>query len=743
VIRSRSGLFCLAAAGLLTLAIPSWGQAASPNMSSIASELDAIDADLRGLEKSAQKRPDVFGEDRIESQLNTATLLLQQAGYPTMHPAKRRENLKRASFFLAKILQSPFFQRSPQYPDALFKLGEALYQLGNLRAAEDSYGELLTRSDHGFAEKCIVRLIDIAARTGRYELFDTPMSRYRRLSGGRIPVEVQYLQAKALFFQEKDNQALQILRRIPPGNPHGLRARYLWGAIYTRKGQLEKATQIFSKVAFAKPVAKEDALVKHMAHLARGRLAYDMGDISAAVDAFNYIPFDSELFPETLFEITWAYIRRGQLVEVGELDPQHPESSRLERARLEYAKALEYLDMLLMMETREEMRPRLKVLIGNLWLQRGAFDKAQFHFEDLLKEFEPTYQALQKIKREATDPALLVEEILKVKEGGKPDGKAFPEMAARWAARNPDVVKLLGVFDDMRTSQKELMDTRDLLGRLERSLNEKQPEELVHSLKSQVAKSRRAERKLLQRLGEVSDALGQALASASEADRQDLATARRERTRWQEKLLNPPDTAAPPAPEAPVPPPAEEASDGKAPQGEERAPATPPAMTEDDVRQSLERWILQEGEILARMKSQVGGGPHANQLQQTRARIVELRRRNQAYIQRVRSQVSEEVETMRRVVAEERRRLDRYAEGLESHTSDAGTMAAEAARLAVEHVLADIDEIVIKGDVGIVDTAFQRKHTETKLIGEYEQAKARELTDLNRAYADLEREGTP
>jgi tetratricopeptide (TPR) repeat protein len=790
--------------GSLMLGLPAPAQSARFDPARASEELNELDGELKRLEAQHREKPDVFGAGRVMERLGQAQLFYLIAQNPGSTPEVRRENLNRASLLLAEVVESPKIQASPEYPEALFILGESLYLQDNLRAAQRYYGELLGLGSQLHFEQAILRLIDISSRTGRYDDFDRHIARYVDVTQGKIPNQVQYLRAKARFFQKQDDDAEALLNGIPLSDPYGLRARYLRGAIQTRKGDLKEAARLFTTVSKSRPKSARDRAVIEMAHLARGRLAYEEGDITGSLNSYQDIPFDSPIFPETLYEITWAFIRRGQLIEAGELEEKLPKRERPKRARAEYAKALENLDMLLALEHREDKRPGVLVLMGNLHLQRAEFDEAEMRFEKLLEDFEPTYVALQQLRREASDPAALLEDILRVRDGGAAVGSALPPLAVRWAAQNADVIQVLSVFQDMRTSQQELEETQAILGKLERVLDRKNPEDLFAPLKSGVNRSRQVENRLLSILGRVTDAQRAALPRIQSADAAELKRLRAERGRWQEKLdnlpkgkggyeklrksqlaqirsvegalqrevilfngwkarmvadiqfLQAPQTRASRGPEWNA------AADEKIQETQAMADALAARMdalraeikglrddlamvgatnpAEARIREAYNALVQKEGEIIARAQGEGAGSPQLTKLSRIRNRATGLRGRNQAFLAHIRGQVSEQLAVMRRVVDEERLLLAQYATALKSQTSSADTLAQEAARLAVEHVLTDFDEIVVKGDVGIADTAFQRKHVETKKIGELERGKARELTDLNRAYADLERD---
>jgi len=95
------------------------------------------------------------------------------------------------------------------------------------------------------------------------------------------------------------------------------------------------------------------------------------------------------------------------------------------------------------------------------------------------------------------------------------------------------------------------------------------------------------------------------------------------------------------------------------------------------------------------------------------------------------------------MLSAERDALAAYDRALAGLDSRAAALRSGATADALEHVREDVGSIVLRGDVGLIDSAFSRKQAETEMIGALQRARAAELTDLTQAYADLTKDEQP
>ena len=126
------------------------------------------------------------------------------------------------------------------------------------------------------------------------------------------------------------------------------------------------------------------------------------------------------------------------------------------------------------------------------------------------------------------------------------------------------------------------------------------------------------------------------------------------------------------------------------------------------------------------------------QVDALRKRVKSLRQRNRDFIAKLRTEVLDQVKRMRAIVADEKRRLTRYEKQVEKVGKVANRTAESAVKLALGHVIDDFNKIIVRADIGLADTAFQRKQVHTAQISKLSQSKSEEMSNLNQIYLDLQ-----
>ncbi|MCC7071264.1 MAG: hypothetical protein IT383_08075 [Deltaproteobacteria bacterium] len=698
---------------------------------------------------------------------------------------------------------TPVEQR-PDYADALYYLADSLYLLGNRAAAQGYFERLLSLRGHGHHEQAILRLMEMGDELKRSDEVDRYFQRYLEIAGDQVPGQVRYLRGKSLFLAGRDDAAIESLRLVPATDAWALRSRYLIGAAYLRLRRLPDALTMFDQVAFAKPIAKIDAQVKEMGHLARGRLLYEGDRLDESIDAYQNIDYDSPLLTTMLYEVTWTYVRRGQLAMRGSKGDNLTELMRRERAKVEYEKALEQLDDLRALDPDGARAAEIDILAGNLRLQRNEFTEAEQVFGDVLERHRAADEQLRALMADRSTRDRLLADILAMSSGGLTVDSRLPPIAARRASQNEDVAKALKVFKDIQASRDDIGATTRLLDELERQLSPDNPSrtELFKPLQGGVERSLSlhntllqlksqaltVERGLARPSGEVAAQLQDLGVRRAELERrvaalprtQDAIAARRQklsdklavidRAAHQVELEIQQRRAELAAVDFMV------ARDGAATElraelrknqvrevraqvealeGRARAIGEQIALvrkqiataggrgtSEDALRQAWSSSFDEERQALAQARDPAQASTYAR-LDQAVTRLDELVRRNTEFRARLDRIVDERLAGARALLAAEKEALATYAGALGDIDARATAVRDTATAIALDRVSYDLNRIVLRADVGVVDTSFARKQAETEKIGQLQRAKAADLTDLTQAFADLTRDEAP
>jgi len=686
-------------------------------------------------------------------------------------------------------------RRHPGYHDAVNGLAEALFNLGNLTTARFYYEQLLATDGHIFGENALLRLIEIASRLRDDEAIKRYYRIYQQNPRGATPSTVLYAIGRSSFLAKKDDDARDALVQIQAGDRFSMRAKYLLAAIDVRAGKLDEALASYTDIVANMPsVAAEDDEVRELAHLARGRLHYEQGLLTEAVDAYQYIQIDSNYLSTMLFEVIWTYVRRGN---EHMKDEKVSVRERRKKLEAEYDLALERLRYLRYLEAGSDLEPDIAILMGNIQIQRGDYDEAELAFKDVLDVYGPADEEMRKMVSDPQRRARLLKDILLLDSGGLSSETSLPPVAARRARENPRVAEALRIFKEIEQAKAEVTATRKVLEKLDAALSSSDRTELFREVAGPLSRAKNLDAALLKLEGQVVELKRQrALAKATAADRAEIerlaATTKgldkkmadvvstdealkERRARFEDRLraidgaasrINVDITgmrAQVKATDQMLATMNRSSSEsplqiqnlrkelaffnGQLEQQEaaykelvELSARVRTALkvsggrgkSDDDIRKAYETAVAAENALLDRVL-----GPEAAQFATLLSRVRGQREKNAAFKSRIDTVVEKRVVEIKNLLDEERDNLAEYERRTEVVGGQAELFRDRATAIALEHVRDVLDQIVVRADVGVVDVAWQRKQAETNKIGELQRAKAAELTDLNQAYADL------
>ena len=697
------------------------------------------------------------------------------------------------------------FEVSHQYAESLYFLADALYELGNIGAARVYFERLLALRGHEYHDEAILRLMAISAKQANFDEVDRYYAQYLAVAGTNVPGQVRYLRAKSLFQGGRDEQALQELTGIPSGEAFDLRARYLRGAILTRQNKLNDALLVFDGLLKQKAVAAADKEVQEVATLGRARLLYELDRLTESIDAYQDIDFGSKYLTTMLYEVTLTYVRRGQLALHGQPTDGLTDKARRSNAKVEYKKALRQLDDLRLLDPNGLRSADIDLLAGSLQLQLLEFDGAEALFAEVVARYRAADAELATLAADLSVRDLVLKDILALEQDENAVLESpLPAIAARRAALNRDVARSLAVFKDLRRSRAEVDEAEALMQQLDDMLSPSNPSrtESFAVLQSAVARSvslantvsllrtraMAVERTVTRPGGDAAAELQtlQAQRGDIEARIQTLPTtfedvaARKarfnsrldgaDRAVHELELVNDRLRAGVAASEwlaqreLAAEPAAREAAKAKVRQfgqevsaNEVQIDAIKAAMIrlrremqtaggrgsgEEQLRAQLEGALANERAILVanRDTAEVAVG---SRLDAINASLDSVSARNRAFRDALDAVVESRLVGARAAIAEERAALSRDREVLGALDLQAAGLRDAATGVALDRVRRDIAGIVLRADVGTIDTAFARKQAETEHIGALERARAAELTDLTQAYADLTRDELP
>jgi TolA-binding protein len=427
----RLGSGCALLAGALGL----WtGPAQGGEMDEANARLVDLDARVRGL--SAEFR-DESGADpsQADRRVLDAELLFNLRNY------------REAATILLDVVDR--FPNSRAYEDALFLLGESLYQGKDYNSAKRFFTQAIEkRSGSKQEQKALQRLIEIAVHTDDLEEIDDLLARLQNVPLANLEPSVPYVRGKAAYFRNRLDDALGAFTALPPNHPYYLRARYFAATAWVKKGDLASALVSFDAVVRSQPQSDADKETQDLARLALGRLFYERGEFEKARDAYVSIPRQSKYFEEAMNELAWTAIKAK-----------------------DYKAAYRALDLMLLQNPDSPQGPELRLLMGNLHVRVGNFALANDAFLQAHDQFAPIHLQLKLTQQKAAADPKYFDQLL-----GKGLEKfdvaiLVPPTAVKWVKAEQDVARVLTLTEDVSDLQRGIKESQATLARLEMAVN--------------------------------------------------------------------------------------------------------------------------------------------------------------------------------------------------------------------------------------------------------------------------------
>lgn len=685
-----------------------------------------------------------------------------------------------ASILFYDLIGIQAFHADPNYDEALYALAESLYQQSNYLGARTYFRELLNlRKSH--YQQALARYLDISGRLNDF----SDIAQYvdaARGADGQLPAEVAYVYGKWLFRRTDLPLATRFKEATVPltaaanaGREQRLQALYLLGVMQVQQGNLEEATELFGRIAKETPRDAREKSVQELSHLALGRIDYEQGKFSQAIDAYQEVDRDSDNFIPALYEIAWVFVKQG-----------------------DYEKALKATDLLGEMAPDSVTAPEAKILEGHLFLKLARYQEASDTYKKVINEYRPVSDDLQYRLKLHDDPVKYFDDLLAQNDKDFDITKILPPAAAKWATTQQEVADAIRMTKDISNSRRGVDESNELAQSILKSIDEKGANAFP-VLQEGFSRAEAVDTRLTQAAQDLLAVEQQLLAGKLGDLQKDLDEARQERQGLEPQFRSLPKTqdevaqhrahyrevlskvdkeiyglqvqvdginAALNAIEkwvgdtrasrqsdpnderqflAQVRASRQEAADiGEALASvrksvKEEQLRSGNVSADEVVRSRYQAALDKEHQILAKAQSQLGPeaqtvearvGSLEKRLESDRARVADAKAALQA-------SVAAKAEAIRRQVEAERDKLRGYAGEVDTVSSDARNLVGRITYDSFKRVKKQFDDLVLKADVGLVDVAWTKKQDDTNKIQNLSKQKDRELKSLDDEFKEV------
>ncbi len=362
-----------------------------------------------------------------------------------------------ASVLFYDLVANKDFQKTPRYIDALYYLADSLYEMKNYLGARLYLRQLLDLRGKYYKE-ALARYLEIAGRLNFFVGVDDYITQARGLSGGALPAELSYVYGKWLFSREdmpvadripKAQQVFEELAR-EAGGPLRLQSIYFIGVGHVRLKAWDKAIEAFTQVTKMTARDARDRKVQELAEVSLGRVHFEVAKYDEAVEHYSRVPQQSDNFPDSLYEIAWCYVRKGEL-----------------------RKAKDATEVLLLVAENSVLAPEAKILQGTLLQKLQNYDEAIDTYNGVINEYAPVRDEIEALLTVNKDPVAYFDQLLARNEKTLDVTKLLPPTALKWASTRDDVADAVSITNALDESRKGLADSRDIATRILKSLDER------------------------------------------------------------------------------------------------------------------------------------------------------------------------------------------------------------------------------------------------------------------------------
>jgi tetratricopeptide (TPR) repeat protein len=354
------------------------------------------------------------------------------------------------------------------HADALFLLGEAYFESGQLLSARREYAELLDQANQppydGYAGRALARLVDVALHTGRIDSLPGIAAQAARISARDASGSFEYALGKLSFAKGDFGDAKRVLSGVDAQSPYYHQAQYVLGTMLVKQAlaesgagsspeaqarlvlpgaaqRFEPALAQFRHVTELPADSTLHRQVIDQAWLAIGRVNYETEAYLDAAAAYIRIDRTSPVYYEMLFELAWVYVRVG--------DYQRAERA-LEILSVAAPDTLDVADSAL--------------LRADLMLRSGRFDRALEAYKEVRDRFDPARERVDAFLAATTDPAVYYDRL--VEESMEATGAKLPDVVLDWVREEARGERVFTVIDDVTHARDVLRRSRRLASKL-------------------------------------------------------------------------------------------------------------------------------------------------------------------------------------------------------------------------------------------------------------------------------------
>lgn len=201
----------------------------------------------------------------------------------------------------------------PQKVRVKYLLGLSLMELGLNQTAAFQFAEVIRSGDTTWLKPSIEKLLIVTDRLGDETLFNYAV---QRADISQIQIQsremIYYKLAEIKHGAGLYKEAIDFYSKVTPSSRYYYSALYNMGLAQAEANEVDLALQSFNRLLRSRQSAAVTDTNKVSAQMAIARMLYQKKEWNKAIEAYNLIPRDHNLWHDALFEKTWAMLRAGR-----------------------------------------------------------------------------------------------------------------------------------------------------------------------------------------------------------------------------------------------------------------------------------------------------------------------------------------------------------------------------------------------------------------------------------------------
>ena len=251
--------------------------------------------------------------------------------------------------------------------EALYKLGESLFMDKNYVSATRYFEEVLSSGNGELKLNALKKLIFMSYSLGEYAAAEKYYDQF--VKGGNeasADPELLYYAAKSFFFGGKSDEAAKLFSSVEKDAAFYPQARYFLGVMALRDKKLDEARAYNEEILSLPENSAYHSFgnIRELAELAIARIAFELDDQETASDHYTPVAFDSRSFPQAYYELSWTFIKRDQFDD-----------------------AIETLRLVKNAAPYSQIATQAEILEGTLLVKMGRFGEALVLFDSIVTKY--------------------------------------------------------------------------------------------------------------------------------------------------------------------------------------------------------------------------------------------------------------------------------------------------------------------------------------------------------------------